>query len=261
MGGVIFVFIFGLIIGSFLNVVIARFDDWQSIMRGRSHCPKCKKSLSWFDLIPLLSYVVLRGRCRHCQQPISAQYPIVEFSTAALVAAGYYLVFVIADLAGWQGVAAFIAYIVTISALVTIFFHDLYEMLVPEVMSYVALIGATVFSLFYHQDPLVTLYGGLAALIPIALLVYPTRGIWMGEGDVKIAAALGLLVGWPSAVVFLVGSFIIGGIFGAYLLLRGQVKLKSAVPFAPFLIIAGLLALYWGPQLVEWYLGMLGYGY
>lgn len=259
MGGVTIAFVFGLIVGSFLNVVIARFDDWRSIVRDRSHCPECKKQLSWFDLVPLLSFIVLRGRCRHCRKPISFQYPIVEFSTAALIAAGYYLIFLLHDLVLWQALTAFIAYIVTIGALVTIFFHDLYEMMVPETMAYVAVLGATIFSLFFFGDWRVTLYGGLAGLVPIALLVYPSRGTWMGEGDVKIAAALGLLVGWPAAIVFLVGSFVVGGVFGAYLLLRRQVKLKSAVPFAPFLIIAGLVALFWGQSLVNWYLRLLGY--
>lgn len=261
MEGVLLAFIFGLIWGSFLNVVIVRFDDWLSIVKDRSHCPKCRAKLPWYDLIPLFSFIALRGQCRHCQKPISWQYPLVEFSTAALVAAGYYLVFLLNDLVLWQASIAFIAYIVALGALITILFHDLYEMLVPEVLSYVALIAAAVFSLFFFQDWQASLYGGLAGVIPIALLVYPTKGVWMGEGDVKIAAALGLLVGWPAAVVFLIVAFVIGGIFGAALLLLGQAKMKSALPFAPFLIIGGLIALFWGTHMITWYMSILGYAY
>jgi len=261
MGGVVVAFLFGLIFGSFLNVVILRFDDLMSVVRDRSHCPKCKTTLSWLDLIPVLSFLFLRGKCRYCQKPISWQYPVVELSTAALVAAGYYLIFLVGQPSLVAGIVAYAGYILAIGTLIAIFFHDLYEMLVPESLAYVLLVSSTIFSLFYFQDWQTTLYGGLAGLIPIALLVYPSRGILMGEGDVKIAAALGLMVGWPSAIVFMIASFIIGGLLGAYLLLTRQVKLKTAVPFAPFLIIGGLVALYWGPFLVTWYLGVLGYAY
>jgi len=261
MGGVIIAFVFGLIWGSFLNVVIVRFDDWLSILRDRSHCPKCKAKLPWYDLVPLFSFIALRGKCRQCQKPISFQYPLVELSTAALVAAGYYLVFLLNDLPLVNASLAFAAYIIVLGALIAIFFHDLYEMLVPEVLSFVALLAAAVFSLFFYGDWQTTLYGGLVALVPIALLVYPTKGVWMGEGDVKIAATLGLLVGWPAAVVFLVAAFVIGGVFGAILMLTGQAKMKSAVPFAPFLIIGGLIALFWGAHMISWYMGILGYAY
>ncbi len=261
MEGVILAFLFGLIFGSFLNVVIARYDDWASIVTDRSHCPKCKKQLSWFDLIPLLSFMALRGKCRNCAQPISFQYPLVELTTAALVAAGYYLIFLVNDLVLVNAVIAFAAYVVVIGALIAIFFHDLYEMLVPESLSYIALVAAAIFSLFFYQDWQTTLYGGLVGVAPIALLVYPTKGVWMGEGDVKIAATLGLLVGWPAAVVFLISAFVLGGVFGVVLLSTGQAKMKSALPFAPFLITGGLIALFWGTHMVSWYMGMLGYAY
>jgi prepilin signal peptidase PulO-like enzyme (type II secretory pathway) len=261
MGGVLIAFIFGLIWGSFLNVVILRFDDWLSILKDRSHCPKCKAKLPWYDLVPLFSFIALRGKCRTCQQPISWQYPIVELSTAALVAAGYYLIFLLNDLSLLNASLALVSYILVTGALIAIFFHDLYEMLVPEVLSYIALIAAAFFSLFFFQDWQTTLYGGLAAVVPIALLVYPSKGVWMGEGDVKIAAALGLLVGWPAVLVFLIGAFVIGGVYGAVLMLGGRAKMKSAVPFAPFLIIAGFLALFWGSHMVSWYMGILGYAY
>lgn len=260
-GGEIVAFVFGLIFGSFLNVVIVRYDEWLSIVKDRSHCPHCKQKLSWLDLIPLLSYLSLGGRCRYCQKPISWQYPVVEITTAVLMAAGYSLIFTFNDFELFRAIVVFAAYVVVVGALVTTFFHDLYEMLIPDSLAYILLIAAAVFSLFYFQNWQTTIIGGLAGVLPIALLVYPSKGVWMGEGDVKIAAALGLLVGWPSALVFLITAFVSGGIFGALLLIIKVVKLKTAVPFAPFLIIGGLVALFWGPLLVEWYLGVIGYGY
>ena len=258
-GGVIAAFIFGLIYGSFLNVVILRWDDWASIITGRSQCPHCKQNLRWYDLLPVLSFVTLAGRCRYCQKPISWQYPVVELGTALLVALGYQTVFSAGLADATVAVIAFLAYLVVIGLLVSIFFHDLYEMLVPDVMGYVLLIVGVVFGVIYYGW-LNTLYGVLVGVLPIALLVYPSGGRWMGEGDVKIAAGLGAFVGWPVTVVFLLLSFFLGGLYGVVGLTVGKVKMKTAVPFAPFLIAGGLLAFFYGQQIISWYFGMSGYG-
>jgi prepilin signal peptidase PulO-like enzyme (type II secretory pathway) len=258
--GITIAFVFGLIFGSFLNVVILRFDDWASIVGQPSHCPKCKKPISWFDLIPVISFMILRGRCRHCHKPISWQYPIVELSTAALLAAGYFLVFS-SNLPLWQTIMAYIGYIGVIGTLMTIFFHDLYEMMIPDLFAYVFLIFALVFALAVGHSFLDSFYGLLVGFVPIALLVYPSRGTWMGEGDVKVAAGMGLLVGYPIAITYLMLSFLLGGAFGAVALLGKFAKMKTQVPFAPFLILGGLLALFFGQQLINWYLGAIHYGY
>src|SRR3989344_2295759 len=111
MVGVVIAFLFGLTYGSFLNVVILRFDDWQSIAKTRSHCPNCKTQLSWWDIIHVFSYTYLLGKCRYCKEPISWQYPAVELATAVLVAASYYLLFNTQNLAMWQSVVGLVALI------------------------------------------------------------------------------------------------------------------------------------------------------
>ncbi|HSX42139.1 MAG TPA: prepilin peptidase [Candidatus Saccharimonadales bacterium] len=257
MGGIV-AFVFGLVFGSFLNVVILRFDEWRTILTGRSHCPDCRTDLRWYDLIPVISYATLKGRCRYCGRPISWQYPVVETATAFLLAGGYFLIFNTSSLTLASQIGAFIAFIVAIGALVVMFFHDLKEMLIPDFFAYVLLFGAAIFSLLYYQNPLHSLYGALIGFLPVALLVYPSRGTWMGEGDLKLAAGLGLLAGYPNAIVFVSLAFVIGGVFGAILLLTKRAKLKTAVPFGPFLIIGGLLALFWGTTAIAWYLGGMG---
>lgn len=259
--GLIISFLFGLIWGSFLNVVIYRYDDWRAIVFKSSHCRDCQQQLRWYDLIPLLSYLSLRGKCRYCQQPIAWQYPIVELTTGFLILAGYYLIFIAQQFELYRSVFAIVSFIIAIGAMIVIFFHDLREMMVPEEVSYVLLFSCLIFGLFYSGSILTTLYGGLIGVLPIALLVYPSGGRWMGEGDVKIALALGLMLGYPLTIAFLAASFLLGGLFGSVALLVKAAKLKSAVPFAPFLIIGCLISLFWGPELINWYLRSFGYGY
>jgi len=253
--------LFGLTIGSFLNVVILRFNDWISILKTRSRCPDCQTTLRWYDLVPLFSFLQLRGRCRYCQKPISWQYPVVELTTALLFIGGFYLIFIISDLTIWRAIFAAFGYGITIAALVVIFFHDLYEMLIVDSIAYVLIGAALIFALSYYGPTLSIIYGALVGFLPIALIVYPSRGKWMGEGDVKLSLGLGILLGWPSALVGLILAFLIGGLFGVVALVTKNAKLRTAVPFAPFLIIGALIALFYGPSLVNWYLGTIGYGY
>lgn len=261
MVGVVIAFLFGLAYGSFLNVVILRFDDWKAIVSKPSHCPGCKTNLKWYDLVPVISYAQLQGKCRYCKKPISWQYPIVELSTACLIAGGYFLLFNLPSLQMWQQVTGLACLVIAVGAMMTIFVHDLMEMMVPDLMANILLLVALIYSLVVYQDYLGILYAAAISFVPIMLLVYPSKGVWMGEGDIKIAGGLALLVGWPSAVVFMITAFLLGGAFGAIGLLTRKVKMKTAVPFGPFLILAAIVALFWGGDIVAWYLGTIGYGY
>ncbi len=261
MVGVVIAFLFGLAYGSFLNVVILRFDDWQSITKTRSHCPNCQTQLSWWNLVPLISFVCLLGKCRYCHKPISWQYPIVELSTAVLVAASYYLLFNSQSLTHWHSAIGLIAIILAIGAMITIFAHDLQEMMVPDLMSNVLLGAAIIYALTVYNDPLGLLYSALVGFLPIMLLVIPSHGTWMGEGDIKIASSLAILVGWPNAIPLMILTFLIGGTFGSLALVTKRVKMKTAVPFGPFLILAAIITLFWGDKITAWYLGTIGYGY
>lgn len=253
--------IFGLIYGSFLNVVILRFDDWLAIVNHPSHCPNCQTPLKWYDLIPVFSWLFLRGRCRYCQQPISWQYPVVEIATGLLFTGAYYLIFLTGTLPLWRELIVAASFIVGLGALMTILFHDLYEMMIPDLMANILLATGLIFGWSLTGSIFQTLLGGFIGFAPIALLVYPSRGKWMGEGDVKIAAGLGLMLGYPNIIVGLIAAFLAGGIYGAIALGLKAVKLRSAVPFGPFLISGGLIALFFGTALISWYLGTIGYGY
>ena len=257
-GGIITAFIFGLIYGSFLNVVIIRWDDWMSIMMSRSKCPSCKTQLKWYDLIPIVSFLSISGKCRYCQKPVSWQYPVVELVTALLVVLGYTFFFpAIGDVT--LIVISFVAYLAVIGLMVTVFFHDLYEMLVPDLMAYILLFVAIILGVsLYGWQP--TLYGLLVGVLPIALLVYPSKGTWMGEGDIKIAAALGAFVGYPGAITYMALAFLIGGVYGMLAMIFKRVKLRTAVPFAPFLIIAAVTTFFYGEKIVSWYMMVFGYG-
>lgn len=251
----IFIFILGLTLGSFTNVVIYRIDEWQSILNTRSHCRECKNNLAWYDLIPLVSFVTLRGKCRHCLKPIAWQYPLVELIYALLLMSTYAMLnFYNIPLASI--IVALVFFAVCLTAMFVIFFHDLREMLIPESMLYTLLVAGLVFGAIYNGTVLQSIYGALAAAAPIALLVYPSRGKWMGEGDVWLAAGLGAMVGYPYSFAMLLISFMMGGLIGAVLLATKKKSAKSAVPFGPFLILGAILALYYGELITNWYLNL-----
>lgn len=257
------VFIFGLINGSFLNVVIYRYDDWSSILRGRSQCRSCQKQLGWFDLIPLFSFLALKGKCRYCQQPVSWQYPVVELASAVLLSAFYYQIFIAGSFGNaftaLSEVLQLILAIIIIGAIIVIFFHDLYEQMVPDEAAWLLLLSSIAFSLLHHLSPMATVVGTLVGVLPIMILVYSSGGRWMGEGDIKIAAAFGALVGYPAVIAYLFGAFLLGGLFGVSAIALGKAKAKSAVPFVPFLVLGALIAFFWGQEIISWYLELIGY--
>lgn len=240
--------LFGLAAGSFLNVLIIRLPQEESIL-GRSHCPKCKKQIAAVDLIPILSYIFLWGRCRNCHEPISFQYLLVELSTGLLFVLGYYLL-------GLNYLLIF--YFIFLSALVAIFVYDLKYLEIPEAFSWLLLISAVFFSLLSSNFSLQGfLLGGLVGGGILGILVGISDEKMMGAGDIKIGLAFGFLLGYPKALLFLFLAFIIGAIIGALLILFGGKKLKSEVAFAPFLIIAGLITLIWGDAIIKSYLSLI----
>lgn len=281
---VIVVFVAGTVVGSFVNVLLHRIPltGWKSVIAGRSHCPKCKKLIPWHDLIPLLSFAFLQGKCRNCGKSISWQYPIVEFTTGILFVA----LFLIMGLS-----ISFILYALLLGLLIAVFVFDLKTMIIPNVMlvpifflaviifvltiiwpnqftanlleptlKYQALLA---FAPVYHPLsgplPLATLIYGLAGslfgAVFFAVLYVFSRGTWIGMGDVKLGAVLGLITGWPLIVVNYFFAFIIGGIFSVYLLAIKKKGSKAQIPFAPFLLVGLLITIFWGPQIWSWYIG------
>ena len=243
------VVVFGLMIGSFLNVVIARVPERRSIWAPRSACPGCGAEIAWYDNIPVLSFLILRARCRACATPIPWRYPIVEIATAALLGAawltfGATIEFVIA--------AALLASLVAITAI------DLRHQIIPDVISLPGIVAGALANVASGRLPWTEVGLGivLGAGIFFAILV---AGSWyagqeaMGLGDVKLAAMLGAFLGWKVLLFSAFLSSLIGGILAAAMMATGSLGRRDPIPFGPFLAAGGATGLFWGERVVRWY--------
>lgn len=259
-----FVWFFGISAGSFLNVLIDRLPQGKSI-QGRSHCPHCQKTLRWYELIPLFSFVFLKGRCLGCKKSISWQYPVVELATGLLfVATAYHLEeslfglqtfkwFNPATLFG-HGLFLFGA-LVAVAVLIVIFASDLKYMLISE-----EVVLAGILAVFFYQlagGPLLSLPGfnlqralfwGVVSWFFFFLLVKFTKGKGMGIGDIKIATLLGLFLGDQRTILALFLAFLLGAMMGVVLILAGKKSLRSQIPFGPFLVFSCLLTFLLGQE-------------
>lgn len=243
----VFIFlILGLIVGSFLNVLIFRMDDLNSVINTRSHCQSCKRVIAWYDLIPFLSFFILRARCRNCGEKISAQYPIVELCTGLLFAF-LYLSF------GLSWGLAF--YLIVFSLLTVIFVYDLSTQTVPELFVWIALGLSVLFGWYFAGFSIISMIaGGVIGGGFLAILVYYSKEKWMGAGDIKIGLILGVLCGYPNAIFGLFFAFILGSVVGLLMIAKDGKNLKTAIPFAPFMILSTLLTLTYGQVVISWYL-------
>lgn len=242
---IFFTVMFGLVFGSFLNVCIYRIPKNESIVFGRSHCMSCGKQISSFDLIPVASYLILRGKCRNCGARISPRYPAVEVLNAALWAAAL-LRF------GYRPET--ILYMAFLSGLIVLSLIDIDEKIVPNGMIlYFILIG--LISCFFRNGLTLwdKLLGVAAAGVPLLLILLISRG-GMGGGDVEFAAAAGLLLGWKLSLFALFAAVIMGGIFGAALMIFKHKSGKSEMPFIPFLAGGAAISLFFGTTLLSFYM-------
>jgi leader peptidase (prepilin peptidase)/N-methyltransferase len=236
----------GLLIGSFAGVVAHRIPIGESIMTGRSRCDSCGEQVAAYDNIPLISWLALRGRCRHCGTSIPARYPLIEAGLAVAFAA----IYLVLEDQGTAEVALGFAF-VTILAIITL--TDLEDRIIPNVVLLAGAVIAIAITAGFQSDELAerliaaAAAGGLLLLIALA---YP-RG--MGMGDVKLAAVMGLYLGSAVAPAVLIG-FLTGSILGVALIAtRGAEARKQAVPFGPFLALGGLIGLLAGDEIVDWY--------
>jgi leader peptidase (prepilin peptidase)/N-methyltransferase len=246
----------GLEVGSFLNVCIDRLPRKESVVRGRSHCEACGRDLTPLDLVPLFSYLALRGRCRTCAARIPRRIPVVE----AITGAAYGALVVAYGLSATTGLL-----IVYTCILIVVFFIDLEQGLILNVIVYPSLVIALVAALIVRPEwlggfvspPLAS--AGLGAGVGFVFLfvvALVSRG-GMGWGDVKFAAFMGAAAGFPLVLVALFVGVIIGGIAGAVLLLSGKRNRKQTIPFGPFLVAGTLATLLWGEQMLGLYLGLM----
>jgi prepilin signal peptidase PulO-like enzyme (type II secretory pathway) len=248
------VFILGTFIGSFLNCVIYRIENNLSFLKGRSFCPHCKHKLGFFDLFPIFSFIFLKTKCRYCGKKISIQYPLIEIITGLL----FLLIFRYLQFS----VINFLYLLIASSLLLILFVYDLKHYLIPDKVIY-SLIGITFFyQLIYNfqainSDFWFFLLSAFGAAGFFFLIWFFSKGKCMGFGDVNLAFFMGLFLGWPNILVALFSAFFIGAIIGIGLIVLGKKKLKSQVPFGPFLIAGTFLALFWGQNLINWYLDFL----
>ncbi len=244
----IFFFVSGLIIGSFLNVVICRLQGNETLL-GRSFCRSCGHQIRWYDNIPALSFVLLRGKCRDCKKRISWQYPTVEILTAVLFALSGEYFFSYADWSTWTETAWLLG---IIACFVVIAAYDLRHMEIPLLPLYIS-IGITLlflFSEFRLGEPLLTsrlglgMLGGMIVSAFFFVLVYVSKETWMGWGDVWLGLAAGTIVGLPAALFMLTVSFMLGAAVGIAAIILDGKTLKTQVPFAPFLVAGTFFTLF-----------------
>jgi leader peptidase (prepilin peptidase)/N-methyltransferase len=258
-------FILGLIIGSFLNVVVCRLNLAESFLVGRSHCPHCKKNIRWYDNIPILSFIIFRFRCRDCKEKISWQYPLVELFTGFLFLLIGWKFFVLGSSLTW---AVSVYYLGIVSFLMIIFVYDWLYMEIPGIVLWVAVGFAVAFNLFFDWSRIeivgnvlgFSIYSGVLAAFVVFLffflLVAVSKEKWMGMGDAQLVILLGLVLGWPQILLALMLAFAFGAIIGLALVFLKKKEMKSRIPFAPFLVIGTFVMIFFYQDIVNWYLGL-----
>ena len=241
----------GLAIGSFLNVVIHRLPRRESLVSPGSRCPSCGYALGAADNVPVLSWVLLGGRCRKCRTRISVRYPVVELVTAAVFIAHYYVF-------GWTPLLA--VRLVFASSLVALFAIDLEHHLLPDAITLPGIVVGLLASLFLPpgiRDALIGILAGGGVLWVIGEAYYRYAGEeGMGGGDVKMLAMIGAFLGWQLVIVTLVFSSIAGAVIGLTVIAVRRGGMKYALPYGTFLSVAALVASLYGEQIVRWYTGL-----
>ncbi len=238
-----FLVFLGLSIGSFINCLVYRLNHELSPLRGRSFCPKCKHQLVWQDNIPLLSFILLKGKCRYCHSPISWQYPLVELTAAILTILVYWLSGYELQVTGYNLIISY--------ALLAIFVSDLLYFTIPNEIVFFAIGISFLYSHFAFRIS----HFAISALLVAAffyLLVLITRGKGMGLGDVKLAGLMGLILGWPKILLALYLAFLTGAVIGVILILLKKKKFGQYIPFGPFLTGATFISMFWGEVIFQW---------
>lgn len=289
-------FIIGICLGSFTKVIADRSLTNKSFW-GRSYCENCKRNLAWYDLFPVFSYLIFRGKCSHCRKKFSPEYLLIEVLMGLLVAGIFNKIipgqFLELNLVSWGVLTlSLVMYLVITIVLVAVFITDFKTGYIPDRITHPGLwilfilqIVSSVYNitLFYLSlkfsdlgkyllpgysnyfyvhaleiaNPLI--YGSLMALVLgsfFYLLIVLTKGKGMGGGDLKLGVFLGLAFGFPYSIVVLMLSFLLGSVFGVGLILIGKKKFGQTLPFGPFMSLAGLIVIFWGNEILNWYLNL-----
>lgn len=241
------IFLYGIVIGSFLNVCIYRIPLKENIVVVRSHCMTCGHELKWYELIPLFSFVVQKGKCRKCGTKLSVQYPLIEGLNGVL----YVIIFIINGLT-----IDSLLYCLLISALIVLSVIDFRTYEIPVGINIFILALGIIMTVIHYNDWLSHVIGFFAVSVFIEIIILATRGRGMGGGDMKLMAAAGLLLGWKLIIL----SFLLGCVFGAIIhVVRMKVsKADHVLAFGPYLSMGIFVATLFGNEILTWYLGVLG---
>lgn len=259
-----FVFLLGAAVGSFLNVVIYRVPEGLSLLHPPSRCPRCKTRLRFYDNVPILGWLWLKGRCRYCATPIAVRYPLIELITALLFVFTY---------AVFGPTLQTLGYCLFLSWLLALTMIDFDRMILPNPLTQSGVIAGWIFQMAIAFDQTATwtglLKGGMEAFMASILGLWLFDGIrWvgrlafqqdaMGGGDPKLAALLGAWLGWPLMLVSAFLACVVGSIIGIGGMALGRIGRRQAIPFGPYLALGGAIAAFYGSQLIDLYRGWLG---
>jgi len=257
------IFMLGISIGSFLNVCIYRLPREESIVFPGSRCPHCRRAISWYHNFPLISYLILRGRCHFCQDKISPIYFMVELLTGAFFVALYFYSRPFPD-----PLFIFIIYAFLLSGLIIATFVDLEFYIIPDSVSLggipLGIISCSFFPYLMNQSTplwggLISLFSGLFGASILLIISFLGKKFFkkeaMGMGDVKLMAMIGTFLGIPNVCLTLFAGSILGSILGLLLIWRGTAGLKSQIPFGPYLAGGAVISLFFGNAIWDWYLG------
>ena len=243
---IIFNFLFGAVVGSFLNALIYRIPRKISIYKRRSFCPKCNHQLAWYDLIPILSYILLKGKCRYCGNKISPRYLIVEIITALYFSFSF-LIF------GYS--IYYIESIFFFSVLLVISLIDLEFMEIPDSLIVVGIVVEILFMIL-KKNYIPSLLGMFIPPLIFALIILISKG-GMGGGDFKYSFFLGLTLGFPKVIPWFILSFILGFFPAIYLLISKKKGRKSPIPFGPFMSLSAIIIYIWGDSIIRFYTSLM----
>jgi leader peptidase (prepilin peptidase)/N-methyltransferase len=263
----VFAFLTGAVVGSFLNVCICRMPKDESVVSPPSHCPGCDYLIRWYDNIPILSYLLLKGKCRSCGAPISIQYPAVELLNGLITLALFFKLFPPRLLEGappqilLTQLFYFCVLFVFCSTMVVITFIDLEHQIIPDRITLPGIVVGFVVSFFIPQlgwlNSLIGIVGGGGILLLIAWLYQViAKKDGMGGGDVKLLAMMGAFFGWKAVIFIIFVSSLLGSVIGVTLMVIQKKDTTLAIPFGPFLAGAAVLYIFYGPRIIHWYLTM-----
>lgn len=248
-------FTLGACAGSFLGVVLYRLRHGGSALKGRSVCDHCRKKISWYDNVPLLSFIFLRGRCRRCGKPINPEYPLIELIMAIEFVWVYWLLKINFNwfnwVEGWYSLALLIYWLTLFSGSAALAIYDWKYQLIPDqILLPLTVIAFLRLFVSGNWQVLPVAFGSMGFLW---LLHYLTRGKGMGWGDVKLGFLLGLVLGWPLVLVAYFLAFLTGACVGVILIILRKKRLKSRIAFGPFLILGMTIAKLWGEKILSGY--------